>query len=518
MNHWIILPILVPAVVAPLLVIAVRYDLVLARVFSLSSAIFLLLTSLFLANKASGGVVTTYAIGNWRPPFGIVLVLDQLSALMLILTAVIGLAVIIYSMGDWDKRGEHFHPLMQFQLMGLNGAFLTGDLFNLFVFFEVLLIASYGLMVHGGGAARIRAGLQYVIVNLTGSTLFLMGLALIYGTTGTLNLADLYGKSLTVDDGNRSLLDVGIALLWIVFGIKSAWFPLHFWLPGTYSNAPGPVAALFSIMTKVGVYAILRVQPISTPMLSEGQYSSVLYTTMLVCAIATILIGAIGAVGAKSLGQQTSFLALLSMGIIFQAIIYADVETQVAGIYYLVHSTLTVASMFFIVDLLVRCRRGQGDALVFGSKFEHQSLIGAAFFVVAIAIVGLPPLSGFIGKLLMLRALAQYEIFPWIWAAILIASLLALIAVSRSGSLLFWKCGAVKEFDDNMRSTDPMLPFSTESRANFAGPLTGLICLCITILSLTFLAQPVLGQIERATLQMQDIQGYKDSVSNTGGK
>ncbi len=259
MNHWMILPILVPAIVAPLLALAVRHDVVLARTFAVGSTGVLLLISLYQLTMASDGVTRTYELGNWPAPFGIVLVLDRLTALMLVLTAVLAVGVQLYAINGWDKRGQHFHPLFQFQLMGINGAFLTGDLFNLFVFFEVLLIASYGLMLHGGGPARTRAGLQYMTINLLGSTIFLLALGLIYSVTGTLNMADFALKVPQVRQSDQAMLYCGTTLLMVVFGVKAALFPLQFWLPGTYTQTSPTVAALFAIMTKIGVYAIIRV-------------------------------------------------------------------------------------------------------------------------------------------------------------------------------------------------------------------------------------------------------------------
>ena len=252
MNHWLILPILLPAVLGALLVVAARHDALLSRVFSVASCVLLLIVGLVLLGMASDGSIRVYALGDWVAPFGIVLVLDRLSALMLVLTALLGLGVLLYAVGGWDERGKHFHPLFQFQLMGLNGAFLTGDFFNLFVFFEILLIASYGLMVHGGGGLRVKAGVQYVVTNLVGSSLFLIAVGLIYSVTGTLNMADLALKVPQVPPADQALLQTGAVLLLLVFGVKAALVPLHFWLPGTYANAPGPVAALFAIMTKVG--------------------------------------------------------------------------------------------------------------------------------------------------------------------------------------------------------------------------------------------------------------------------
>ncbi|HET6469710.1 MAG TPA: proton-conducting transporter membrane subunit, partial [Geminicoccaceae bacterium] len=191
MNHWIIVPIVLPALVAPLIVLAAQHDLMLQRCFSGASVVALLLVAVGLWIGAASGAPQAYELGAWPPPFGIVLVLDRLSALMVLLTAVLAVLVLAYAASGWDRRGRHFHALFQFQLMGVNGAFLTGDLFNLFVFFEVLLIASYGLMLHGAGAARLTAGLQYVVVNLVGSTLFLFAVGLLYAVTGTLNMADL---------------------------------------------------------------------------------------------------------------------------------------------------------------------------------------------------------------------------------------------------------------------------------------------------------------------------------------
>ena len=263
MTHWIIAPILIPALAGLLLLLEVRERHRLRRVTGLLSTIALVPVALMLWQQAAQGNVGVYQLGDWQAPFGIVLVLDQLSALMLLLTAVLALPALLYGCGGDDRRGPNFHSLFQFQLMGINGAFLTGDLFNLFVFFEVLLIASYGLALHGRGPERVKAGLHYVVLNLTGSALFLIALGLIYGTTGTLNMADFAVKAQALEGSEQTLLTVAVLLLWVVFGLKAALFPLYFWLPAAYANATAPVAALFAIMTKVGIYAILRMQTLA---------------------------------------------------------------------------------------------------------------------------------------------------------------------------------------------------------------------------------------------------------------
>ena len=260
MNHWIIAPVILPALLAPLIAFVMRHDIVLARAASSVGTLALLAISVGLTIMAANGGVHVYYLGNWPAPFGIVLVLDRLSALMVLLTALLAVIVLFHAIATgWDKRGNHFHALFQFQLMGICGAFLTGDAFNLFVFFEVLLIASYGLMVHAGGKVRLQAGLQYVVMNLVGSTLFLFALGTLYASTGTLNIADLIVKVQESNAGDDGLIRVAAMLLLIVFGVKAALVPLHFWLPATYANAPAPVAATMRIWWNI---CCIRVVPL----------------------------------------------------------------------------------------------------------------------------------------------------------------------------------------------------------------------------------------------------------------
>ncbi|XZE55752.1 monovalent cation/H+ antiporter subunit D [Planctomycetaceae bacterium SH139] len=444
MNHWLILPILLPAIVAALLALAVRNDIVLARTFSLGTMVCLVVLGMIQLGASCDGSIRTYALGNWPAPFGIVLVLDRLSALMLLLTSVLGLGVLLYAINGCDLQGAHFHPLFLFQLTGLNGAFLTGDLFNLFVFFEVLLIASYGLMVHGGGARRTRAGIQYVVVNLVGSSIFLLALALIYGVTGTLNMADFARRVASVPPAEQAILAAGTMLLLVVFGIKSAVVPLHFWLPGTYANAAGPVVALFAIMTKVGVYAIIRVFLLaySDP---SAQQAFAAADWLLPGAIVTLVLGAIGVLAASRISQQASFLALASMGTILIAVSIFTPSGIAAALYYLLHSTLAVAALFLLIDAIQARRGAFGDSLVLAPRFEHAGVLAATFFIIVVAVIGLPPLSGFVGKLLILDAVSNSAYWVLLWTVILLTSLLMLIAFALSGSLVFWKSGQVAD-------------------------------------------------------------------------
>ena len=346
MSHWIIAPVILPAVLAAILTLAMRHHPSLQRVFSIAGVLAVLAIAIGLTVKASSGAIEVYELGNWQAPFGIVLVLDRLSALMVLVTAVLALLVLLYAVGTgWDQRGNNFHALYQFQLMGIFGAFLTGDAFNLFVFFEVLLIASYGLMIHGGGRRRLKAGVQYVIYNLLGSTLFLFALGTLYAVTGTLNMADLAVRAAEIPVEDSALLRVGAMLLFLVFAIKAALLPLHFWLPETYAEAPAPVAALFAIMTKVGAYAILRTYTlVFGPDL--GATAALIDQMLIYAALITLVAGMVGILGAKRLGRLAAFAAIGSMGTLLIALAGFRPETTAAALYYMIHSTLAGALLF----------------------------------------------------------------------------------------------------------------------------------------------------------------------------
>ena len=433
MNHLIIAPVVLPAVMAGVTLLVARRSVAAQRVTAAVTLLALLGLVAVLLRQSGTGPPQAYFLGNWPAPFGIVLMLDGLSALMLALTA--GLAAVIWGYviaTGWDRRGKHFHALFLFQLMGLNGAFLTGDAFNLFVFFEVLLIASYGLMVHGGGAARLRAGVQYVAVNLLGSTLFLFGLATIYSVTGTLNMADLAVKLAVLPTGDAALIRVAAVMLLLVFAIKGALVPLHFWLPGTYAQAPGPVAALFAVMTKVGAYAAIR---FGTLIFAAPATAGLGQAVLVPAALATMAVGAIGVVGSQSLMRMAAFAGIGSMGVVFLAIAAGTPAASAAALYYMLHSTLATAALFLLADMIA-----PGDSA--DTKTAPSGVTAALFMAAAIAMAGMPPLSGFVGKLLVMDALRGQAAL--MWTAILLSSLLTIVGFARAGSRLFWKPDALE--------------------------------------------------------------------------
>ena len=524
MNHWLILPILIPAVVAPLLALAVRNDLVLARVFSVGSMVLLVILGMLQLGMACDGQIRTYELGAWPSPFGIVLVLDRLSALMLLLTAVLGLFVLLYAISGCDQRGAHFHPLFQFQIMGVNGAFLTGDLFNLFVFFEILLIASYGLMLHAGGGAKMRAGVQYVVINLIGSSVFLMALGLIYASTGTLNMADFARMIPLVNSENHPMLYTGVMLLVIVFGLKSALVPLQFWLPGTYSNASGPVAALFAILTKVGAYSMMRVFLLSFGE-GAGEQAFFLSTWLMPAAALTLLLGMLGVVASRSLAQQASFAALASMGTLFLALATFTPKSQTAAMYYMLHSTLSMAALFLLIDAVVVRRPGFGDALINAPKFRNMGFIAAMFFVAAIAVLGLPPLSGFVGKLLVLDAVTSNTNWGWLWGVILGSSVLGLIGFAHSGSIVFWKSLQMNETLEPETALDELENRKDFCEVSYAGkpisvslalPMVSVGAILSTLILLTGFSGFVLQYLDATANQLYSPQQYIITVLGEG--
>lgn len=508
MIHWIIAPVVLPAILAPLIGFVMRHDITLARAASFAGTIALFAIAIGLAVMADGGETHIYRLGNWAAPYGIVLVLDRLSALMVLLTASLALIALFHAAASgWDNRGRHFHALFQFQLMGINGAFLTGDIFNLFVFFEILLIASYGLMIHSGGRARMRAGLQYVVYNLAGSTLFLFALGTLYASTGTLNIADLAVRIGEIPQGEAGLVRVAVVLLLIVFMVKAALFPVQFWLPGTYSNAPAPVAALFAIMTKVGAYAILRIH---TTAFGPGidATGDIGGTWLFPAAVATIVIGALGVIGARRLMALISFSVLGSMGTLMIAVSAFAPEAVTAALYYLVHSTFSAAALFLVADLLLIRRRD--DTLAARPATVQNGLFAIFFFAAAIGMAGMPPLSGFLGKLLILDVMRAPGIMPWAWTAVLAGSLVTVVGFARAGSVLFWKSTSLPVPERAEHEPPPAPP------AGLAEMTPSVVALSMLVLLAVF-AGPIAAYLEGTGAQLVDREGYVAAVLDTTG-
>lgn len=463
-NHLLIAPVVLPLVAAAIMLALggerrrnVNAVLNVISTFALVAIAILLVRD---ADVSANGIAGVYRLGDWPAPFGIVLVVDRLAALMVLLTSLLAAAAVVFSLARWHRVGVLFHPLFQFLLMGVNGAFLTGDLFNLFVFFEVLLAASYGLALHGSGVARVKAGLHYIIINLAASLLFLIGVSLIYGVSGTLNMADLAARVPAIRAGDRALLEAGAGILAIAFLAKAGIWPLCFWLPRTYIAAPAPVAAIFAILTKVGVYVLLRLWLLvfGDDAGASAQFGG---QWLLLGGIATVLFGAIGSLASQDMVRIASYSVLVSSGTVLAALGLGKIGVTAAALYYLASSTFGISALFLLIELIERDREPGADMIavtreLYGEETELEveeigipisatiGMLGVAFIGCALVISGLPPLSGFIGKFALLTTALNTDaaVVPaggWVFLVVLILSgLVAIIAMTRAGIRAFW--------------------------------------------------------------------------------
>ncbi|WLD59126.1 monovalent cation/H+ antiporter subunit D [Salinispirillum sp. LH 10-3-1] len=495
MQHWITLPILWPLLTGVLLIFMARAGRDAKRAVSLVSALVSLPIMILLVQQAMTDQIQVYALGNWVPPFGIVLVLDRLTALLLLMTSILAIMALLYGIRGDDKPGRNFHPLFHFQLVGIYGAFLTGDLFNLFVFFEILLISSYGLLMHGAGPARTRATLHYVILNLTGSALFLIGVGTLYGMLGTLNMADLAVQMRNIPVEDAPIVQAAGLILLVVFGLKAAMLPLYFWLPNAYSSASPSVASLFAIMTKVGVYAVLRVHGLLYGPEAGVVAGSIMAWVWPIAAL-TIVFGAFGVIGARTLKRAVSYLVIVSVGTLLIVAATEDQQTLVGGIYYLIHSTFITAALFLIADIISEQRGATQDYLAPAQPLAQPRLLAVIFFFSAASVAGLPPLSGFIGKALILTGSAGASFAVVMWFVMLGAGLVGLISMSRAGSTIFWR---VSESTAIGRKAD---------RMKLA---VALMLLALSPL-LTIFAEPVIQYAQATATQLLNTTGYIEAV------
>lgn len=470
-EHLIIAPILIPFFAGALMLIYDERQRRAKLAISIVAVVATLLAAIALLMRSKGNELTGnndigfYLLGDWAAPYGIVLVIDRLSAMMLVLTALLALPALVYAAAGWHRQGQHFHSLFQFLLMGLNGAFLTGDLFNLFVFFEVLLAASYGLLLHGGGQLRVRGGLHYIAINLTGSLLFLIGVSMIYGATGTLNMAHLSNMVPILPEAQRLMFHAGAAIMGLAFLVKAGIWPLSFWLPTAYMAGAAPVAAMFAIMTKVGVYVLLR---LSFLMFGAGAGASAGFGAEVLIAggMATVAFGFLGVLASQGLGRMAAHLVLVSSGTVLAAggfvLAGAGSDILAAALFYMLSSTLATSALFLLIEPMSR-EEGEiagllaltADAYGLDEREEDSqpevglaipgtlTVLGLSFSACVIVLAGLPPLSGFVGKLGILQGLlvggSDTSVLAWAFVALLIlAGFATLVGLVRIGIQTFW--------------------------------------------------------------------------------
>ena len=478
------------------------------------------------------GTIAVYLPSNWPVPFGIALAVDRLAALMLALASFLGLASSIYASARWQRAGVHFQPLFQILLMGLHGAFLTADLFNLFVFFEVMLAASYGLLLHASGPGRVRAGLHYLAINLVGSTLFLVGVAMLYGVTGTLNFADMAVKFSAIPATDRGLLLAGTAVLAVAFLVKAATWPLGFWLVPAYAAASPPAAAAFAIMTKVGIYAILRIGSL-LHLGPDPQLDGFIAATLVAGGLATLAFATAGLAASRRLARLASFAILASSGTLLATVGFGGAAATAAALFYLAVSTIAAGSLFLLVESVERVDvpEPEGDLVDEASTLpfaldrlelpagvnlddDEEALVGKVFpaavvftglsFVAsALLVAGLPPLSGFLAKVAILGAVlgadagggGEVSAASWAFVALVIVSgLAAMLSLARAGIGHLW--AASERGAPQIRIVEG-LPIALLTAAGIAA---------------TVAAGPAMRYAGDAAASIHDARGYVEAV------
>lgn len=435
------------AVVLPFLGAALAFVLIrhprIQRWVSLSSiSVTLALEIWVLASVWNSGPIVVQ-LGGWAAPFGIVMVADQFSSLLLVISSAVSLAVLTYASGQGAADGEEggpvsvFHPTFLILVAGVSNAFLAGDLFNLYVGFEILLTASYVLMTLGGTGSRVRAGITYVVVSVVSSMLFLIAIAMVYGATGTVTLADLAVKLGDLDQGTQNLLHV---LLLVAFGIKAAVFPLSFWLPDSYPTAPAPVTAVFAgLLTKVGVYAIVRTETLLFP-------SDDFNAALLVVALLTMIVGILGAMAQTDIKRMLSFTLVSHIGYMLFGVALSSVLGLTAAIFYTIHH-ITIQTSLFMVTGLIERRGGSASINRLGGLAKMSPILGVLYFLPALNLSGIPPFSGFIGKLGLLQAgVADGSALAYsVVSGGVVASLLTLLVMARVWNRAFMRSTADAE-------------------------------------------------------------------------
>lgn len=495
--EWLVpLPVAIPLAGAGLAVAVSRRPTA-QRVISVIALTLVTVVAVFMVGAADRGPLVV-DVGSWAAPVGISLVVDRLSALMLLISAVVTLCVLLYALAQGLSNPEErapvaiFHPTFLVLSAGVSIAFVSGDLFNLYVGFEVLLVASYVLLTLGGTGPRIRAGTIYVVVAILSSVLFLTGIALVYGATGTLSFAQLAVRLPEIDPGVKLVLEL---ILLMAFAIKAAIFPLSAWLPDAYPTAPAPVTAVFAgLLTKVGIYAIIRTQ---TLLFADGRLDRLLMWA----ALATMLVGVLGAIAQTDLKRMLSFTLISHIGYMVFGIALASRAGIGGAIFYVIHHITVQTSLFLVVGLVER-HGGSTSLARLGGLAKAAPVLAVLYLIPALNLAGIPPLSGFLGKLGLLQAgvAAGTPLATLLVAGAVTTSLLTLYVIVKAWSRAFW------------HPPTEALPSVPPSRGMY-GAAAALVAVG---LSLTLLAAPLYAYVDRAAGDLGDPTGYVGAVLPDG--
>ncbi|MEX0717211.1 MAG: Na+/H+ antiporter subunit D [Planctomycetaceae bacterium] len=527
MNLLLILPILIPLAAAALMIVSWQWPRV-HRPLGVGGAAGVLIAGgalLWFAWNRGEPLVLVTQMGNWPAPFGVTLVADLLSAIMVLLTGAVGLAVAVYSLGSIDAEREAFgyHPLMQVLLMGVCGAFLTGDIFNLYVWFEVMLMASFVLLALGGERSQLEGAVKYVTLNLIASAMFLAAVGILYGIAGTLNLADLAVK-LDASRLDRPGLVLTVSMLFLTaFGIKAAVFPLFFWLPASYHTPPVAVSAVFAgLLTKVGVYAILRVFT-----LVFAQDPAFTDTLILVGAGLTMLTGVLGAAAQNEFRRILSFHIVSQIGYMIMGLGLvgrtSSVELQtlaLAGsIFYIMHHIIVKTNLFLVSGVVHRLR-GSYELKKLGGLYRDHPGLAMLFLVPALSLAGIPPLSGFFAKLILIKAGLEIGEYLIVGVALFVG-LLTLFSMTKIWAEAFWKVrpeeSSGDSYDRSVADSSPSDSASDDRRSVPATMLGPIVVFAAITVAIGLGGRPIFTLAEAAAGQLLNPQGYIEAVLQESG-
>jgi multicomponent Na+:H+ antiporter subunit D len=487
----LVLPILVPLSTAAILLLAPKRSL-LQRWIALIGSILLLVSTCVLFRRVESEGIQVLQVGGWPAPFGITIVADLLAAMLVLMVGIVGVAVTAAAFAGVDPRRETFgyHPLIQILLMGVSGAFLTGDLFNLYVWFEVMLVASFVLMALHRTSAQVEAAFKYVAINLIASSIFLTALGLLYGVAGTLNMADLARLGPTT---RSPAVDMVLAVLFVIaFSLKAGLFPLFFWLPASYHTPPAAIGAVFAgLLTKVGVYALMRI----FTLLFQGAPPA-LFTLLLVMSVSTMVIGLVAALSERDFRRILSFNLVAHIGYTTACLSLLTPAALAGGIFYVLHHIVVITNLFLVSGVLLRLRRTTDMS---GLGFSALAMIPI------FSLAGVPPLSGFLGKLAILEGIFEAGAY-WVGAMVLVVGLLTLLSMGRTWVDAFWSPSATAAdmTAAHMTAPDMMAP-GTPLLIAISG-------LSLVTLAMTLGAGPLFELTSRAAHQLLQREEYVRAV------
>ncbi|OKL35540.1 Na+/H+ antiporter subunit D [Domibacillus mangrovi] len=427
-----VLPILIP-LIAAIVLLFVSKSILAQRVVSVIASASTVVSAMILMAKVKSDGIQTVDMGSWPAPFGITLVSDMLSILLVLTASIITLCVVLYSFRSIGNGRERFYyyPIVQFLLLGVNGSFTTGDIFNLFVFFEIMLMSSYVLIVIGGTKIQLRESIKYILVNVISSAIFVIAVGFLYSVTGSLNMAHISARISEIS--TEPIITVLAVLFLIIFGLKGAIFPLYFWLPGSYAAPPAPILALFgSLLTKVGIYAILR-----TYTLFFYHDQPFTHDLMSLLALLTIVAGVIGALAYRDVKQILIYNIVIAVGVLLFGIATMTEESIAGTVFYLIHDMIIKAALFLLGGMIIYIA-GTSNLTKMGGLIRQYPALGWTFLLASFGLAGIPPLSGFSGKLLIVRSgFSEGEYVGAI--VVLLSSLAVLYSVVNLFMEAFWK-------------------------------------------------------------------------------